>query len=206
MGAPAKFLFDVDFAAGARERGNGAAEHAAELAEAEAAAYRRGYVQAKAKPGRDQPPPRRRSSDASRSRLAARFAASKRGSNAKPSRSRSRSPASLRRADRARAVGEISAAARLLPQLVATPHSSCASTTRFMPRPRTARAARAHAASRAGLVVLAEPGIGVGDCRIEWADGGVKRSAPHEGAIANRSAAISRPAAGRRNGDERTEQ
>ena len=25
------------------------------------------------------------------------------------------------------------------------------------------------------LVVLGEPGVGVGDCRIEWADGGVNR-------------------------------
>jgi flagellar assembly protein FliH len=47
MGAPAKFLFDVDFAAGGeREATVTLAEHATELAEAEAAAQRRGYAQA----------------------------------------------------------------------------------------------------------------------------------------------------------------
>jgi hypothetical protein len=61
MGAPAKFLFDVDFAAGGeREATVTLAEHATKLAEAEAAAQRRGYAQAqKRRRGRDQPPDRR---------------------------------------------------------------------------------------------------------------------------------------------------
>jgi flagellar assembly protein FliH len=47
MGAPAKFLFDVDFAAGKeREATVTLAEHATKLAEAEAAAHRRGYAEA----------------------------------------------------------------------------------------------------------------------------------------------------------------
>jgi flagellar assembly protein FliH len=47
MGAPAKFLFDVDFAAGReREATVPLAEHAARLADAEAAAHRRGYAEA----------------------------------------------------------------------------------------------------------------------------------------------------------------
>ena len=36
--------------------------------------------------------------------------------------------------------------------------------------------ARAHG-FEGKLVVLGEPSVGVGDCRIEWADGGVNREA-----------------------------
>ena len=44
MNAPTKFLFDVDFAGGAdRKPAMSLAEHARKLAEAEAAAHRRGY-------------------------------------------------------------------------------------------------------------------------------------------------------------------
>ena len=47
MSAPAKFLFDVDFAAGVqREPTITLAEHAVKLAEAETAAHRRGYAEA----------------------------------------------------------------------------------------------------------------------------------------------------------------
>ena len=47
MGAPAKFLFDVDFAAGTNAKPTVTlADHAAKLAEAEAAAHRRGYAEA----------------------------------------------------------------------------------------------------------------------------------------------------------------
>ena len=43
--------------------------------------------------------------------------------------------------------------------------------------------ARAHG-FEGKLVVLGEPSVGVGDCRIEWADGGVNREArAAEGAI-----------------------
>src|SRR4029077_1146370 len=52
MSAPAKFLFDVDFASGADRKPGGAtitfAEHAIKLAEADAAAHRRGYADAQA--------------------------------------------------------------------------------------------------------------------------------------------------------------
>ena len=47
-----------------------------------------------------------------------------------------------------------------------------------------------------GEVVLAEPGMAAGDCRIEWADGGVKRDlAATESAI---DVAVARYVAGRR--------
>ena len=52
MGAPAKYLFDVDFAASAGSKQAGStislAEHALKLAEAETAAHRRGYADAQA--------------------------------------------------------------------------------------------------------------------------------------------------------------
>src|SRR4029077_12675962 len=52
MSAPAKFLFDVDFASGADRKPGGAtitfAEHAIKLAEPETPAYRRGYADAQA--------------------------------------------------------------------------------------------------------------------------------------------------------------
>ena len=50
MGAPAKFLFDVDFASGADRKPGSAtitlAEHAIKLAEAEAFGRRQGYADA----------------------------------------------------------------------------------------------------------------------------------------------------------------
>jgi flagellar assembly protein FliH len=46
MAAPAKFLFDTDFAAGTpREPTVTVSEHGAKLAEADAAAYRRGFAE-----------------------------------------------------------------------------------------------------------------------------------------------------------------
>src|SRR4029077_13390410 len=52
MSAPAKFLFDVDFASGTDRKPGGAtitlAEHAIKLAEAEASARRQGYADAQA--------------------------------------------------------------------------------------------------------------------------------------------------------------
>ena len=49
MAAPAKFLFDVDFAAGSqREPTVTLSDHAAKLAEAEAAARQRGYARGSA--------------------------------------------------------------------------------------------------------------------------------------------------------------
>ena len=53
MGAPAKFLFDIDFAAsGKGEAAVPPAEHAAKVAEAEAIAHRKGYEEAEAEAAR----------------------------------------------------------------------------------------------------------------------------------------------------------
>ena len=101
MGAPAKFLFDVDFAAGhEREATVALVEHAAKLAEAEAAAHRRGYAEAQS----DAAVEAGRRVAGTLERIAASLAdatkalaASKRGSNAKRSRSPWPSRASWRR-------------------------------------------------------------------------------------------------------------
>jgi flagellar assembly protein FliH len=63
-------------------------------------------------------------------------------------------------------------------QLAARRTSWCASTTRCMRR----RSALDEIARTRGfegrLVVIAEPEIALGDCKIEWADGGVVRDRP----------------------------
>ena len=102
MAAPAKFLFDVDFAAGSqREPTVALSEHAAKLAETEVTARQRGYGEgqcdAEAENGR------RIASTLEHiatgiDQAAGALKRSKRGSNAKRSRWRSRSPASSRRA------------------------------------------------------------------------------------------------------------
>ena len=108
MAAPAKFLFDVDFAAGSpREPTVTLSDHAVKLAEAEAAARQRGYA-----------------------------------------------------------------------ELVAAPHIAVRVNEGLYAaaREKIDDIARAHGfAGR--LVVLGEPNIAAGDCRIEWADGGVNRDA-----------------------------
>ncbi len=56
MGAPAKFMFNADFAASAvnpADRPIGPAEHAAKLAEAEAEAFRKGFAAAEAEASAD---------------------------------------------------------------------------------------------------------------------------------------------------------
>jgi flagellar assembly protein FliH len=96
MAAPAKFLFDVDFAAGSqREPTITLSDHAAKLAEAEAAARQRGYAEGQ----HDAEVENGRRIASTLERIATGIDhAAKRGSNAKRSRWRSRSRASLRRA------------------------------------------------------------------------------------------------------------
>jgi flagellar assembly protein FliH len=131
MAAPAKFLFDVDFAAGSqREPTITLSDHAAKLAEAEAAARQRGYAEgqhdAEVENGR---------------RIAS------------------------------------------TPERIATGIDHAASALKAIEarleceaREKIDEIARGHGfAGR--LVVLGEPNIAAGDCRIEWADGGVNRDA-----------------------------
>jgi flagellar assembly protein FliH len=181
MAAPAKFLFDTDFAKPdkARERAATAAEISEKVAEAEGRAYRAGYeaAQREAKAESDR-----------RSALALEeIGIAVRGIAAGFSGIETRMETEA--VDVAVAVarklcseltareplGEIMAlVSECFSHLVATPHLVVRINDQLY---EAAREKIERHASQSGfegrLVILAEPGIANGDCRIEWADGGV---------------------------------
>jgi flagellar assembly protein FliH len=199
MRAPAKFLFDNDFAAA--ERGKPAvtpAEVTAKLTEAEARGYRNGISAAKAEA--------EARAAATLERIAAALDKLNRGLNAIEAR------LEIEAVDVAVAVAkklapelianqpfaEISAlATNCFRQLVAAPHVVVRVNDTLQQSAREQLDAIRDASGFAGrLVVLAEPDIAPGDCRIEWADGGVKRErAATEAAI---DEAVARYVAARR--------
>jgi flagellar assembly protein FliH len=185
MGAPAKFLFDVDFAAGADRKPApvSLAEHTAKLAEAETGAHRRGYAEAQtdAKVEFD-----RRMADAME-QIAANLAEANSTLKAIETRleceavqvavavAKKLSPALLAREPFA----EISAlASECFRELVTAPHIAVRVNDALYAEAREKLEDIVRAKSFQGrLVVLAEPDIAVGDCRVEWADGGINRNA-----------------------------
>jgi flagellar assembly protein FliH len=207
MGAPAKFLFDVDFTKGAdrkpAEPSIALAEHALKLAEAEAAAHARGYAaaQADAKVEAD-----RRMAQAlervaiSLGKATERLAAIEtrlecEAVDVAVAVARKLAPALIAHEPFA----EISAlAGDCFRELVAAPHIAVRVNDALYAPAREKLDAIARAKSFQGrLVVLAEPDIAVGDCRIEWADGGITRdTAATEAAI---SAAVESYISARRN-------
>jgi flagellar assembly protein FliH len=184
MSAPAKFLFDVDFAAGSeREATIALAEHAVKLAEAETAAHRRGYTEAQGDAGVEAG----RRIAATLERIAASLSEANNALQAIEARleceavevavavARKLAPALLEREPFA----EISAlASSCFRELIAAPHIAVRVNDLAYP---TAREKLDDIARRHGfegrLVVLGDPGIGAGDCRIEWVGGGVNRDA-----------------------------
>jgi flagellar assembly protein FliH len=184
MGAPAKFLFDLDFAAGTkREATVTLAEHAAKLAEAEAAAHQRGYSEAQ----RDAAVEAGRRVAGTLERIAASLAEATKALAVIEARleceavevavavARKLAPTLIEREPFA----EIAAlAASCFRELVAAPHLVVRINDSLYAaaREKLDEIARAHG-FQGKLVVLGEPSIGVGDCRIEWADGGVNRDA-----------------------------
>jgi len=184
MGAPAKFLFDVDFAAGReREATVALAEHATKLAEAEAAAQRRGYAEAQS----DAAIETGRRIAGTLERIAVSLGEATKALAAIEARleceavevavavARKLAPTLIEREPFA----EISAlASSCFRELVAAPHL----VVRVNDSLYAAAREKLDDISRANgfegrLVVLGEPSVGVGDCRIEWADGGVNREA-----------------------------
>jgi flagellar assembly protein FliH len=181
MAAPAKFLFDTDFAAPdkTRERAVTAAEIAEKVADAEARAYRAGYEagQREAKAESD-----RRSALALEEigiaikAIASRFS----GIEARMETEAVDVAVAVARKLCTELVsreplGEITAlVADCFSHLVATPHLVVRINDQLYD---AARANIERQAAQGGfegrLVILAEPGIATGDCRIEWADGGV---------------------------------
>jgi flagellar assembly protein FliH len=188
MSSPAKFLFDTDF--GTTDRNKAAmvplAEHTARVAEADVLGFRKGHAAAKAEA--------EQRTAAALERIAAALAELNRGLSAVETRleneavevavavARKLAPELIAREPFA----ELAAlAADCFRHLVAAPHV----VVRVNEALHGAAREKLAETSRAGgfdgrLVVLAEPDIALGDCRIEWADGGVKRdSAAIETAI-----------------------
>jgi flagellar assembly protein FliH len=181
MAAPAKFLFDTDFAAPdrARERPATAAEIAQKIAEAEARAYRDGYdaAQREAKAESD-----RRAALALEEigvaikGIASRFA----GIETRMETEAVDVAVAVARKlcndlIAAEPLGEITGLVReCFSHLVSTPHLVVRIHESLY---EGARERIEQMAKRSGfegrLVILAEPEIAKGDCRIEWADGGV---------------------------------
>jgi flagellar assembly protein FliH len=191
MNAPTKFLFDVDFAGGAsRKPAMSLAEHAQKLAEAEAAGHRRGYAEAQA----DAKAEAERRIAGALERIASGIAEATKALTAIETRleceavevavavARKLAPALIAREPFA----EIAAlASDCFGQFAAAPHIAVRIHDTLYATARDKLEAIVRARGFEGrLVVLAEPEIAPGDCRIEWADGGVNRdSAGVEAAI-----------------------
>jgi flagellar assembly protein FliH len=184
MRAPPKYLFDADFAAvSAGKPSIALAEHAKMLEQAEAAGYARGFAAAEAAAKADA----ERRAAAALERIAGAIEGHARTLAAVEARleteavevavavAKKLAPELLAREPFA----EIAAlAADCFRHLVATPHvvvrvNDALQTTA---RERLDEIVRSRGLE-SRLVVLAEPDIALGDCRIEWADGGITRNA-----------------------------
>jgi flagellar assembly protein FliH len=182
MAAPAKFLFDMDFSApDRRERPATPAEVAQTIAAAEARAYRDGYDAAlhEAKVESD-----RRAALALEAigvaikGIAARFSGieSRMETEAVDVAVAVARKLTSELIDR-EPLGEVTAlVSDCFAQLVSTPHLVVRINDSLYEAAQTRIEALAKQSGFAGrLVILAEPNIESGDCRIEWADGGVVR-------------------------------
>jgi flagellar assembly protein FliH len=180
MSAPAKFLFDVDFSApDKKEKPATPAEIAAKIAETEARAYRAGYDAARHEAKVE--------SDRRAALALEEIAIAIRGIAGRINGIENRMETEA--VDVAVAVarklcaeliareplGEITAlVSDCFSHLVSTPHLVVRINDSLYDgaRAQIERLA-AHAGFEGRLVILAEPAIATGDCRIEWADGGV---------------------------------
>lgn len=180
MSAPVKFLFEDDFTDGKDRRARSAipfAQHEAALARAKAEAHREGFAAAEAKiEGR---------TAAACERIAQAVAAMAQGLGAIEARLESESVEVAAAVARklapeliaAEPMAEIAAlASSCFRQLIAAPHVvvRVAEAVYEAAHKRLEEIARLHG-FEGRLVVLAQPGIALGDCRIEWADGGLAR-------------------------------
>jgi flagellar assembly protein FliH len=185
MSAPTKFLFDVDFTGGAdrkpAEPTITLAEHAVKLAETETSARRQGYAEGQ----RDaMVEANRRMADALE-RVGAELTKSAGALQAIETRleceavevavavARKLAPTLIA----SEPFAEIAAlACDCFRELVSAPHLAVRVNDAQYAAAREKLQDIVRAKSFEGrLVVLAEPDIAVGDCRIEWADGGINR-------------------------------
>jgi flagellar assembly protein FliH len=177
--APAKFMFDNDFAAGGRgsKPTISLAEHAEKVAQAEAAAHARGFAEAQSKA--------EQRATVALERIAALLQGLDRSLAAVQARLESEAvevavavarklvPALIAREP----LAEVSAlAADCFRHLVASPHVVVRVSDQLhaAARERLDEIVR-HLGLESRLVILGEPEIAAGDCRIEWADGGICR-------------------------------
>lgn len=182
MAATAKYLFDLDFGGGTEQKpGISLTEHAAKLAEAEAAAYRNGLAVAEAQALTDST----RLTALALDRLASSFAGLDEALRAVEAKleaeavevavavGRKLAPALIAQEP----LAEITALARdCFRHIVAAPHVVVRVNEGLYAAARERLEEIVRTSGFEGrLVVLAEPDIAVGDCRIEWADGGVTR-------------------------------
>jgi flagellar assembly protein FliH len=199
MSAPAKFLFDTDFAGEAdgkpAEPTITLAEHAVKLAEAATAAHRRGFAEAQTDAGVETD---RRIAGALE-RIATSVAVANDALHAIETRleceavevavavARKLAPALIAREPFA----EISAlASECFRQLIASPHIAVRVNDALYAAAKEKLDDIVRARSFEGrLVVLAEPDIAVGDCRIEWADGGINRDSAAADAVISEAVA-----------------
>jgi len=201
MSAPVKFLFEDDFASGHAAPGKRmitAAAHEVALTRAEADGFRKGMNAAETKiEGR---------ASGALERIAQAIATMAQELSALEARLESESVEVAVAVARklapqliaAEPLGEIAAlAASCFHQLVAAPHVVVRVGEQIyeIAQPRLEQIAHLHG-FQGRLVVIAEPGMALGDCRIEWADGGLSRDrAATETAIAD---AVGRYVAARR--------
>jgi flagellar assembly protein FliH len=190
MSAPVKFLFEDDFASGhgaPGKRSVTAATHEAALARAETDGFRKGMNAAEAKiEGR---------ATSALERIAQSIVMMAQGLSALEARLEAESVEVAVAVARklapqliaAEPLGEITAlAASCFHQLIAAPHVVVRVGEQIyaLAQPRLEQIAQLHG-FQGRLVVIAEPGMALGDCRIEWADGGLSRDrAATEAAIA----------------------
>jgi len=179
VSAPAKFLFDNDFAAGGRSSKPtiSLTEHAEKVAQAEAAAHARGFAEAQTKAEQKATVALERITtllqglDRSLAAVHARLETEAVG--VAVAVAKKLIPALVAREP----LAEISAlAADCFRHLVASPHVvvRVSDTLHASARERLDEIIR-RLGLDSRLVVLGEPEIAPGDCRIEWADGGICR-------------------------------
>jgi flagellar assembly protein FliH len=180
--SPAKFMFDQDFAAAKKAKPAVSLEqHQAQLNDADASGYRRGYATAKAEILAEA----EQRSALALERVAAALASVAQGLTAVEAKleieavdvaiavAKKLSAALIEREP----LAEISALAMdCFRHLVAAPHI----VVRVNDAQHAGVGVRIEEMARSRglashLVVLAEPDIKIGDCRIEWADGGINR-------------------------------
>jgi flagellar assembly protein FliH len=219
MVAPAKFLFNLDFAPGAADRAERPitpAEHAAKLAEAEANGFRKGFDAAEAEATSEA----RRRSTAALERIAVVNEMLAKSLDAIEARLEAEAVEVAVAVGRKLAnelltrepMAEIAAiATECFKQLVATPHVVVRINDALheAARERIDEIAR-HRGFEGRLVVLAEPDIALGDCRVEWADGGLIRDHAATDAIISelvgRYIAARKPETSKSSGDQNERQ